>query len=239
MPVALQRATLKGWKPSLYTLLHTACQRQSRVLRLQQISPPARRPTLPVHKKKPSFWKKQSVRHLSRPPSFILKWQYQHHLKTHCFSPTRLGESRMCQSSPKEFLLCQTGFKKGQSSHTSLRHCLWFQINPHHWQIPLMTRLMPSSHSRESRDSLCPPSLQQLLPFGRKSTLHLSHVHQWCAQFLPTQRLPLRHQGWCLLPQRQHPFLPGVLPNQTLCLLLVKHQSQWSPLQPLQHLPHH
>ena len=185
------------------------------------------------------------MRLLNSPPSFILKRQYQHHLKTHCFSPTRLGESRMCQSSLKGFLLRQTGFKKSRSSHTSLKKsrsshtslslCLWFQITPHHWQIPLTTHLMPSSHSRESRDSLFPPSLQQLLPVRRKSTLHLSHVHQWCAQFLPTQRLPLRHQGWCLLPQRQHPFLPGVLPSQTLCLLLVKHQSQWSPLQPLLH----
>ena len=162
--------------------------------------------------------------------SFILNWQSRHQTALR----SRLSWSHMCQSSLKEFLLCQTHFKRGQPSHSSLRHCLWLQTTPHHWQMPLITHLLPSLPSRMSRDSLLSPSLQHLLPVRRrKSTMHLSHGLQGCAQFLPTQRLPLRHQGWCLPPQRQLPLLPGVLPSQSLYLLMVKHQSRWSPLQPL------
>jgi len=159
--------------------------------------------------------------------SFTPYWQIQHQSALR----TRLSWSLMCQSGLKEFLLCQTRFMKSQSSHTSLRHHLWFQTTLHHWQIPLTPHLTPSSPSRTSQDSLLLASLQQVLPVRRrKSTQHLSHLHQWCAQFLPTQRLPRHHQGWCLLPQRQLLLLPGVLPIQSMCLLSVKHQSQWSPL---------
>ncbi len=47
-----------------------------------------------------------------------------------------------------------------------------------------------------------------------------SHIYQSCSQFPPTPRLPLCHQGRCLLSQRQLLLQPkGCF--QILCLLLV------------------
>lgn len=114
--------------------------------------------------------------------------------------------------------LRQTLFKKSWSSQTSFKGCLWLQTTLNHWQIPLTRLLMSSQHSNTPQDTLLP---QPLLTVRRcRHTLHLSHNHQSCSQFPPTPRLPLRHQGRCLLSQRQLLLQPkGCF--QILCLLLV------------------
>ena len=55
---------------------------------------------------------------LNRPLSLTLKWQSQPlnqtTLRTLCLGQTRVTQGLMCQSSVKEFLLCQTCFKKSR-----------------------------------------------------------------------------------------------------------------------------
>ncbi len=159
----------------------------------------------------PFCWKRQSGKTLKR-LFFTLKWV------NYCAkcSPRKAGHLKqtsrvVCGFRPPSTTgryrwqaFCEEAFVSGI--------CQWLRV------VCGFREMIDDRDDRKSQDALLQP---QLLTVRRcRHTRHLSHIQQRCSQFPPIPRLPLRHQGQCLLSQRQLLLHPkGCF--QILCLPLV------------------